>query len=308
MKDKLIKAVKHPTKVLVYFLNLIGPMLSDATFIKLKFLLLVGYWPNLKNPKTYNEKLQWLKLHDRKPEYTVMVDKVKSKDYVAGIIGKEHIIPTLGVWEQPEDIDFDKLPNQFVLKCNHNSGKGMYICKDKSQVNKKEWKRVLKELRKGLKEDYYLKEREWPYKNVPRRILAEKFMVDESGTELKDYKYYCFDGNAQFMFIASGRGTGQKTFTYYDMDFNKLDVEWGDPVSSDFVARPETFNAMKVLAEKIAATLPQARIDFYDVNGRIYFGEITFFDGAGMTPFKPKSWDDKIGSMVQLPNYVGGGI
>ena len=170
--------------------------LSDEEYVKRKYRACFGRKLNLENPQTYNEKLQWLKLYDRKPEYTRMVDKYRVREYIAQTIGEEYLIPLLGVWEDPEDIDFDALPDQFVLKCNHNSGLGMCICKDKSKLDIKKAKR---ELKKGLKQDYYLTGREWPYKDVPRRIIAEKYMVDESGTELKDFKVLCFAGKAKMI-------------------------------------------------------------------------------------------------------------
>lgn len=296
--NKIVRALTHPRLVLGVLLERTSYLWSDRTYLKWRFRLSMGRKLNLDNPVTFNEKLQWLKLYNRRPEYTIMVDKVRVKEYVAGILGEEYIIPTLGVWDNPDDIDFNALPNQFVLKCNHNSGLGMCICKDKSKLD---MPKVRKELRKGLEQNYFLHGREWPYKNVPRRILAEKFMVDESGTELKDYKYYCFGGEAKFMFIASGRLLDSKTFSYYNMNFEKLPFEWGAPASNEVVKRPETFYKMKMLAEILAKDLPEVRIDFYDVNGNIYFGEITFFDGSGMESFNPKEWDEHLGKLIKLP-------
>ena len=275
---------------------------SDKFFLEGVYYLTFNKRLNLKNPQTFNEKLQWLKLYNRRPEYTTMVDKYAAKEYVAGIIGEEHIIPTLGVWDSFDEIDFDALPDQFVLKTTHDSG-SVVVCRDKSRLDKDKAREILT---KSLDNDFYLQGREWPYKNVPRRIIAEEFMVDESGFELKDYKYYCFDGKAKFMYIVSGRQTHDKVFHYYDMDFNKIPMEWAAPVSDKIDKQPPTFYKMKELAEKLAQGQPHVRIDFYDVNGSIYFGEITFFGNNGFAHFKPEEWDKKIGDWLKLPpKFVG---
>ena len=182
--------------------------LPDKTFLKAAFRARFGRKLNLNKPETFNEKMQWMKLYNRKPEYTMMVDKYLVRNYVSEKIGGEYLIPLLGVWDDPDKIDFDKLPMQFVLKCNHNSGLGMCICKDKNNLDIAQ---VKNKLRKGIEQDYYLTGREWPYKNVPRRIIAEKYMVDESGYELKDYKYYCFDGKVKIVMINSDRMSSEKT-------------------------------------------------------------------------------------------------
>lgn len=305
---KIKNIIRHPLRYLEVALNRLfyysSRYLNDEAYLKITFRRNMGYWPNLKEPKTFNEKLQWLKLYDRKPEYTIMVDKVKAKDYVAGIIGEEHIIPTLGVWERPEDIDFDALPNQFVLKCNHNSGTGMYICKDKSKVTPKEWKNVLKELRKGLRENYYLHCREWPYKDVPRRILAEKFMVDGSQNDgLKDYKFMCFDGKVNCSFVCSDRSNDEGLkVTFFDNQWNKLPFTRHYPASDKEIDRPSQLQAMIACAEKLSKDIPFVRTDFYEIDGKYFFGELTFFPGSGMEEFTPDEWDEKIGSWIKLPN------
>lgn len=301
MLERVKKGFRDPGYALLYLLEkpCIGNLFSDKSYIKWKYRLCLHKKLNLKNPKTYNEKLQWLKLYNRKDEYTMMVDKYKVKEYVADKIGEEHIIPTIGVWDSPEDIDFDALPDKFVLKCNHNSGTGMYICDDKSKMDVE---KVKAELRKGLAEDYYKTNREWPYKNVKRKIIAEQFMVDESGTELKDYKLFCFDGKPHFLFIATDRNTpGEETkFDFYDMDFNHLDFTNGHPNSSKKIEKPKGFEKMKELACKLSEGIPHARIDFYDINGQVYFGEITFFHWSGIVPFEPEEWDYKFGELINL--------
>ncbi len=274
--------------------------MPDVKYIKKIFKVKMGYDLDLNNPQTFTEKLQWLKLYDRKPIYTTMVDKHDVKDYVANIIGKEYIIPTLGVYDKFEDIDFSKLPNQFVLKCTHDSG-GLVIVKDKSKLDIEKAK---KKINKCLKRNYYNFSREWPYKNVKPRIIAEKYMVDESGYELKDYKFFCFDGKAELMFIAKDRGLRDEEtkFNFYDMNFKLLPFTNGHPNFKENIEKPKTFDKMKELAEVLSKNIPQVRIDFYDINGQIYFGEITFFHWSGLMPFKPSEWDKKLGDLIKLPS------
>lgn len=308
MNQRLVKVIKNPYKVFNWLAahHLLNWM-DDKTYLKLVYRGHFGKKLNLDNPITFNEKLQWLKLYNRKPEYTIMVDKVKAKEYVANIIGEEHIIPTLGVWDDPDDIDFDKLPNQFVLKCNHNSGIGLCICKDKSKLD---IEKVKEGLRKGLKENFYLMGREWPYKNVPRKILAEKYMVDseydkkaigkEDLQELHDYKFFCFNGEPKVLFVSSDR-TKKVCFDYYDMSLNHLDLKQGGDNYNGHIALPEHFEEMKSLAEKISANIPHVRTDFYEINNEVYFGELTFFDSSGFAKFEPENWDERLGKLIVLP-------
>lgn len=273
--------------------------MPDREYLQRRFQAELGKSLDLDNPQTFNEKLQWLKLYNRKPEYTMMVDKYKVREYIAQELGEEYLIPLLGVWDDPDEIDFDALPNQFVLKCNHNSGTGMCICKDKSKLN---IEKVKKELRKGLKEDYYLKFREWPYKDVPRKIIAEKYMEDASG-ELRDYKFYCFNGVMKFVMINSDRNTDKPTRAdYFDRDFNWLDFTWGYSHAEVHPQKPEQFEKMVAIAEQLSKGLPHIRVDLYDCNGKIYFGELTFFDGSGFDKIEPLEWDYKIGEMLKLPS------
>ena len=273
--------------------------MPDKLYLKIKFRMAMGKKLNLKDPQSFSEKLQWMKLYNRRPEYTMMVDKVKVKDYVASVLGEEYVIPTLGVWEDPDEIDFDKLPDRFVLKVNHNSGTGMYICKDKSQMDVE---KVKAELRKGLKENYFKKNREWPYKDVPRRAFAEKYMEDEFG-ELRDYKFFCFDGKVKALFIASDRSKGEHAvkFDFFDENFNHQPFTNGHPNADVPPAKPASFEEMKRLAEKLSQGIPHVRIDFYDINGKIYFGEMTFFHWSGMKPYVPEEWDYKFGGWLKLP-------
>lgn len=273
--------------------------LPDKVFLEAAFRARFGRKLNLNNPETFNEKLQWLKLYNRKPEYTKMVDKYLVRDYVKEKIGEEYLIPLLGVWDDPEKIDFNELPMQFVLKCNHNSGLGMCICKDKNSLD---INKVKEELKKGINQNYYLTSREWPYKDVPRRIIAEKYMVDESGYELKDYKFYCFDGKVKLVMINSDRMSSEKTkANYFDENYQPLDFVWGYENAEIPPQKPEKFEEMKYLAEKLSEGITHVRIDFYQTPSGIYFGEITFFDGSGFDAIEPIEWDYKIGSWFKLP-------
>lgn len=270
---------------------------SDSKFLETVFPLYTGYKLDLRNPQTYNEKLQWLKLYDRKPEYTQMVDKVEAKKIVAGIIGEEHIIPTLAVYNRVEDIDFDELPDQFVLKCSHDSG-GIVVCHDKNKLDKNS---AIQGLRKGLKKNYFYQNREWPYKNVKPRIIAEKYMTDD-GKELKDYKFFCFNGEPKIMFIATDRFNKEEEtkFDFYDMNFCHLPFTNGHPNSLKHIEKPLGFEKMKELAAKLSQNITHVRVDFYDINGIVYFGEMTFFHWSGFVPFEPEEWDAKLGDLIKI--------
>lgn len=276
-----------------------GKNLSDERFLKLKFYACMGKKLDLDNPQTFNEKLQWLKLYNRNPKYTMMVDKYLVRDYIKDQLGEEYLIPLLGVWDAPDDIDFDALPDRFVLKCNHNSGKGMYICKDKSKIDVE---KVKAELRAGLAEDYFLRTREWPYKDVPRKIIAEQYMEDEKTAELRDYKFFCFDGEVKAVFIATDRQTpGEEVkFDFFDENGNRLPFRQGHPNAKTLPDQPDCFDDMKLFAAKLSKGIPHVRIDFYEVNGRVYFGEMTFFHFSGFVPFEPEKWDEKFGDWVNL--------
>lgn len=298
---KLRKAVKryvleHNYRVIINDLLGMYNNMSDEEYLKLIFRAKLGYDLNLGNPKTFNEKIQWLKLYDRRPEYTMMVDKYKVREYVAEQLGEEYLIPLIGVWDDPDKIDFRKLPDKFVLKCNHNSGLGMCICRDKSKLN---FENVRNQLRKGLKQDYYLHGREWPYKNVERKIIAEKYMEDNG--ELSDYKFMCFNGKVKCVFTCTERFSkdGLKV-TFFDINWNRLPFQRHYPQSNKEIKRPLNFDLMVKFAEKLSSNLPFARIDFYEVSGKIYFGEITLFPGSGMEEFTPEEWDRKLGKWINI--------
>ena len=272
--------------------------MDDKEFLIKKFQACMGRELNIQNPKTYNEKLQWLKLYNRRPEYVDMVDKLKVREYVKNVLGEEYLIPLIGVWNNQDEIDFNKLPNQFVIKCNHNSGTGMYICTDKSKMNVSSVKEGLK---KGLSQNYYLKGREWTYKDVSRKIIAEKFMVDDVDKELKDYKFYCFNGKVEIIMINSDRNSENPTKAdYFDRSFNWLDFIWGYEHASTKPEKPENFELMVNIAEKLSEGIPHVRVDLYNCNGKIYFGELTFFDGSGFDKIEPIEWDYKLGNLIDI--------
>ncbi len=272
--------------------------LPDKPYLKFLYKTLMGKKLNLDNPQTYNEKLQWLKLYDRKPIYTTMVDKYEAKKYVANIIGDEYIIPTLGVWDRAQDIDYDALPNKFVLKSTHDSG-GIFIVNDKNSVDKSQ---VVAFFKKRLSRSTYQKQREWPYKNVKPRIIAEEYMEDEETHELRDYKFFCFDGDVKAMFIATERQSDKPTaFDFFDMKYNWLDVRHGHPNGESVPAKPYNFELMAQLAAKLSKDFVHVRVDFYEINRKVYFGELTFFHHGGVVPFDPEEWDYIFGEWLQLP-------
>ncbi|MBQ4153930.1 MAG: glycosyl transferase [Clostridia bacterium] len=296
MWQKIKRLLNDPLIIISYLLETpVARLLSDKCYLKIKYRIIMKRRLNLKDPKTFNEKLQWLKLNNRKPEYTTYVDKYKVREYIANKLGEEYLIPLLGVWDDPEEIDFDSLPNQFVLKCNHNSGLGMCICKDKSKLDIES---VKKELKKGLKQNYYFHGREWPYKNVERKIIAEKYIEDKSG-ELKDYKLMCFNGEVKCSFLCSGRFSENGLHvTFFDNDWNVMPFERHYPSCKEGLPCPSSFKKMKELASVLSKDIPFVRVDFYDVNGKIYFGELTFFPGGGMEEFTPEEWDYKLGEWI----------
>ena len=259
----------------------------------------MGHKLDLKNRRTFNEKLQWLKLYNRKQEYTIMVDKYAVKQYVADNIGEEYIIPTLGVWNKPEEIDWNTLPNQFVLKTTHGGGSGgVIICYDKLTFDIND---AIKRLNKSLKQDIYLSYREWPYKDVSKRIIAEKYMT-EGDNELKDYKFFCFNGSPYCLKIDFDRFIDHRA-NYYDTDMNLL--PFGEaccmPDYKKELKRPENFERMIDIVKILSKDIPFARIDLYNSKGKIYFGEITFFPAGGMGKFVPFEWDYKLGHLLKLP-------
>ena len=254
---------------------------------------------NLRHPQRFNEKLQWLKLYNRKPEYTVMADKVAVKDYIAHTLGPQYVIPTLGVWEKAADVDFDALPEKFVIKCNHNSGDGMYICTDKSKMDVESVRRALE---RGLEQNYYLCDREWPYKNIPRRILAEAFLDDGSGKGLIDYKVFNFNGEPHFIQVDFDRFKDHKK-NLYSTDWKLLDFEFNYPSHPEIeIPKPAALDEMLQLSRILSKDIPYLRTDFYYINGQLYLGELTFFPASGYGKFTPDEYDLTFGKLLNLPS------
>ena len=299
-----LHALKHNRKHLLYALlhRLSWMIPNDRFYLKMYYKLSMGKSLELENPTTFNEKQQWLKLNFRKDEFTTMVDKIAVKDYVASIIGTEYVIPTIKIWNKPGEISFDDLPDKFVLKTNNDGGSnGIVICKDKKTLNKQ---KALGELRHSFYlRNPYLKAREWPYKNVKKRVFAEEYIEDSAYKELRDYKFYCFSGEPKIMLLVAGRGSKEgATFDYYDENFRHLDFHQGHPASKIPMQKPICFEKMKELAHDLSKGIPFVRVDFYEANGHPYFGEFTFYDSGGTGAFYPEEWDGILGSWIILPS------
>ena len=301
MKNEVIK-FKLPfiRRVLNKLLTLNDSVFGDELFLKTKYRLIFARRLDLEHPTTYSAKLQWLKLNDRRSEYTRMVDKIEVKKYVASVIGDEYIIPTLKMYDSVNQVNFDELPKQFVIKCTHDSG-SVIVCKDKDKLDKK---KALEKLNKGLKQNFYYQTREYPYRSVKPRLIAEQYMEDESGYELKDYKIFCFNGQPKMSFVASDRQKeGEDTkFDFYDLEWNHIPVTNGHPCSKNGIPKPKNYEKMLEIAAKLSEGIPHVRVDLYNINGKIYFGELTFFHWSGFMPYEPDEWDYKFGSYLQLPS------
>lgn len=282
-------------------------LLPDKVYLKRLYRKKLNKELDLKNPITFNEKLQWIKLYDRRPEYTMMVDKYRVREYVKEKIGEEYLIPLLGVWDNPDDIDFDKLPNKFVLKCNHDSN--VFICRDKAYFDIKDKKQsyhsfeeVRQALARRLKTDFYKAGREWPYKNVKRKIICEEFMQNGNDESLLDYKFFCFNGEPKYIYLAVVI-SGVLYIDFYDMDFHALNIQREDHpnIPKNYnIYRPKDFMVMKDIAKRLSSGIPSVRVDLYEINGKVYFGEMTFFTGGGFVPFKPEKWDKIFGDNINL--------
>lgn len=299
--QSIINYIKYPKRIVIGIIKRTHFLYSDSLYLRMRYRIEMKRKLNLKNPRTFNEKIQWLKIYDRNPFYTTLVDKVKVKEFVSKTIGEQYVIPTIGVWERFQDIDFDSLPERFVLKTNHSGGStGVVICKDKASFDKE--KASIK-LKTSLQWDPYPLTKEWPYKNVPKRIFAEEYKVDDLTGELRDYKFFCFGGKVKALFIATDRQTpGEKVkFDFFDADFNHLPVKQGHENASVIPARPNNFDKMKELAEQLSQNIPHVRVDFYEANNKVYFGEMTFYHFSGIVPFVPEEWDYKFGELLSLP-------
>lgn len=301
-KNRIVKHLRRPQNLvfglLCYFPSLIK---NDQKYLKMRYSLAFGRRLNLQNPITYNEKLQWLKLYNHRPEYTTMVDKYAVKRYVSDIVGADHVIPTLAVYNSVREIDWEALPNQFVLKTTHDSG-GVVICRDKKSLNKEA---AIKKLDYALRHDNYTLTREWPYKNVTRRIIAEEYVApDPILNDLADYKFFCFDGEVKALFIATERQKkGEEVkFDYFSPDFEPLPFRQSHQKAKRTPPKPQQFEMMKEIAAKLSKGIPHVRVDLYGVGDKVLFGELTFFHFSGFAPFYPEEWDYTFGSWLTLPS------
>lgn len=303
--NKIIKLIRNKDYRDLFLFRYNLKKLSDEEVLKKQYLLIDGENLNLENPITFNEKIQWLKLNDRKDIYTKLVDKYEVRKFIAEVLGEEYLIPLIGVWDKAEEIELDKLPSAFVLKCNHNSGKGMYICKDKSQLNKRKWKKICKNLNAGLKQDYYKTKMEWPYKNVVRKIVCEKYMVEEGCQDLKDYKLFLFNGQVHYIQVDYDRFTDHHR-NFYSIDWEYVPFTTAYPTNPNKkIEKPLNLNKMIEAAEKIAENIGDPaflRVDLYNIEQKIYFGEITFYHGAGNEKFYPEEYNKKLGELINLNN------
>lgn len=268
----------------------------DAKYLKLLYRVKTGDKLRFDNPQTLNEKLQWLKVYDRKPVYNRMVDKYEVRGIIAETVGEEYLIPLLGVWNSFDEIDFDSLPDKFVLKCTHDSG-GLSICTDKKTFD---IEKARKRINHCMDRNYYLNSREWPYKDVKPRIIAEQFMVDETGWDLKDYKIFCFNGRADYVEVDFNRSIEHK-LNPYDFDWNPLN--FCDSSKNDYSAdipKPKRLSEMKEIAEKFSKDMDFLRVDFYSIGDKLYIGELTLCPGSGFIAFDPKETDLTYGKKLTL--------
>lgn len=298
-------AIKKPKSALIVLIRSprIAKHIPSKIYLKMLFYLILGRTLDLNNPKTLNEKLQWMKLYDHRLEYVMMVDKYKVRDYVKKSIGEEYLVPLINVWDDPDNINFNDLPEKFVLKCNHNSGEGMCICRDKSKLN---IQNVRSELKKGLQSDYYSFSREWPYSKVPRKVICEALLeYKDINKPIEDYKFMCFNGVVDSVFICEGRFSKRGVrFHYFDREWNYLPYcPYPDIDPSTFtMPKPKNYAEMVRIAETLSKGYPALRIDLYNIDGKIYFGEITLFTQSGFDTTITYDADKKMGEKYVLPN------
>ena len=274
--------------------------LPDKVYLRLFYFATTGRVINFKSPKGFNEKLQWIKVYDRHPEHGKLVDKLAVREHIKEVWGEEHLFPLLGYWKSFDEIDFSKLPNQFVLKCNHDSG-STKIIRDKSALTEADMMELKKHFAKRLKYDFFHAGREYPYKGLPRYIMAEQLMVDENdpSKSIEDYKFFCFNGEPKCMFVATDRNTDCK-FDFFDMDFNHLDIFNIHPNADRLLEKPVKYEEMKEIAARLSRGIRHVRIDLYELNGKLYFGEYTFFHGGGFQLFHPGEWEQRMGDWIDL--------
>ena len=295
--NKLKKLIKDPLIIpKIIFLNRNTKNMSDERYLRKYYYYRTGLKLDLDNPERFNEKMQWLKLHDRKDVYTEMADKFSVKEIVCKRAGAKYVIPLLGVWSSPEEIDYDNLPGSFVLKTTHDCG-GVVVCKDKNSFDRR---KAAEFLRSHLENDYYETCREWPYKNIPPRIIAEKYMKDTDKDYLPVYKFFCFNGIPKIIQVIQNDKQPDESIDYYDRNWNFLDLRQNFPNSSEHLPRPQKLDEMLDIAELLADGKNFIRVDLYVINGYVYFSEFTFFSDAGFERFYPDEWDYTLGKWIDL--------
>lgn len=274
--------------------------LPDSLYLRIFYFATTGRMLHLREPKGFNEKLQWLKIHDRHWEYQELVDKLAVRKHIDQCLGEGHMFPLLGYWDSFEKIDFESLPNQFVMKCNHDSG-STKIIRDKASLSEKDMDALRDHFERRMKRDFFFAGREYPYKGIKPCIMAEQLMEYENDKEksIEDYKFFCFDGVPKMMFVATDRSTDCR-FDFFDMDFNHLPIENIHPNADRPIQKPALFEEMKEIAAKLSQGMRHVRIDLYELNGKIYFGEYTFFHGGGFCLFEPEGWEQRLGSWIDL--------
>lgn len=279
-----------------------GHFIPDEPYLKLKYRLREGYWMDFENPHTLNEKLQWLKLHNRQDKYTAYSDKFEVKIYIREVLGEEYVIPTIGIWDNPDEIDFSKLPEKFVLKPTHNSSVGRCICTDKSKLDINNAKAGLK---KALAKNYYHVWREWPYKNIKPRIIGEEFIQNANGTPIVDYKFYCFGGKPLYFMYSVGEAHHHVRNCKFDMKYNNIDYLFKKKraLSDDEIKLPKNLDEMIAIVEKLCVGYPHIRVDLYNVDGHIYFGEMTFYTGDGFINIDNKEFSQKLADLIDITPY-----
>lgn len=293
--SRILSKRNRPRNILIRLVRRLQKLFKEEFYLKILFRLKLGKKLDLQNPKTFNEKLQWLKLNYRRPEQTKLVDRYEAKRYVGEAIGNERIIPTYGIWNTFDEVDFNVLPNQFVLKTTPDSG-GVVVYKDKRKFDGNAAKI---KLNMYLERNYYDANLEWAYKNVKPRVIAEEFMTDGTAGELNDYKFLCFNGKPELLFINIKDSQDVKR-NFYDMRFNHLDITQNHEQSRKRIEKPEGLQKMVNFAQILSEGFPHVRVDFYNINGKIYFGEFTFYHDAGFVPFYPEKWRYKLGEFIPL--------
>ena len=291
-----IEFVKTP-RLIIFKIGIKGwiKFLDDKTYLKLMYWAKFGKKLNLDAPVTFNEKIQWLKLHNKKSQYTQMVDKFEAKKYALRILNEDICVPTIAVFDSVDKIDKTKLPEKYVMKCTHDSH-SVYVCNDSTHFD---FEKAKKNIAKGLRRNYYWTGREYPYKNVKPRIIIEEYLEDSCQPHLLDYKFYIFNGKFKLLSITERKSKHEVYIDFYDSEFNKVHMTWGYPGSGELRHKPVQYEKMITIAETLAKDIPILRVDFYEVQGRAYLGEMTFFDGSGFDEIDPKEWDIQLGSWIK---------